>query len=255
MFFVISKILKILVLPLTWILLLLILAYFIKNKKWRRGLFITAIAILLIFTDKPLLQWSQYMTTRQYSHQKPPKKYYNVAIVMGGFSEGLDTATMQIHFIENRSPRLWESIRLYESGIVEKLLITGDASMSADKEGKSTAKEFRAYLSDFGLHDDDLIFEQHARKTVENATYSTAILDSLGYKPGQCILVTSASHMKRSRQSFASQGWDLDTYAVNIYPKPHPKLYSFIPQWQTLNDWKELINEWVGGAVYKLTGK
>ena len=70
MFFVVSKILKIFLLPLTWIVILFVLAYFVKNKKWRRGLFIAALTVLLVFTDKPLLQWAQYMTTRQYSHQK-----------------------------------------------------------------------------------------------------------------------------------------------------------------------------------------
>ena len=223
MFFIISKILKIFLLPLTWIFLLLILAFFIKNKKWRRGLFISAICILLVFTNKPLLQWAQYMTTRQYSHQKLPKKHYEVAIVMGGFSDSFDTATMQPNFIDDRGERLWEAIRLYESGVAEKIMITGDATISKSHDGKSTDEYFRTYLSDFGLHSDDLIFEYYARNTRENATYSIAILDSLGYKPDQCLIITSATHLKRSQNCFKAEGWALEGYATNIYPKPHPK--------------------------------
>ena len=255
MFFVVSKILKVFIFPLTWIIIFLVLAYFIKDKKWRRGLFISAIALLLLFSDNPLLQWSQYMTTRHYSHQKLPKQYYNVAIVMGGFSNGFDTATMQPNYIENRGVRLWEAIHLYESGVAEKILITGDASISIDRDGESTDDAMKLYLSDFGIHDDDLILEQHARNTVENATYSIAILDSLGVKHDSCILITSASHMKRSLKSFSTQGWPINGYAVNIYPKPHPNAYQFIPSWKTLTDWNELLNEWVGGVVYKVTGK
>lgn len=241
--------------PFTWVILFFVLAYFVKDKKWRRIFFIGAIALLLIFTNKPLLQWSQYMTTRQYSHQKPPKQYYNVAIVMGGFSDGFDTATTQPQYIEGRGARLWEAIRLYESGIAEKILITGDATTSITNDGKTTAEEFKKYLSNFGIHDDNIILEQHARNTTENAMYTVTILDSLGINPDSCILITSASHLKRSLQSFAAQGWDIDGYAVTIYPKPHPNAYQFIPQWQVLTDWKELINEWAGGLVYKITGK
>ena len=254
MFFIVSKILKIFILPLTWIFLLLFLAYFVKNKKWRRGLFISAIVLLLVFTDKPLLQWAQYMTTRQYSHQKLPQKYYNVAIVMGGFSDSFDTATMQPIFIEDRGERLWEVIRLYESGVTEKIMITGDATISKSHDCKGTEKYFKTYLSDFGIHDDDMILEHYARNTRENATYSIAILDSLGHTPEQCLIVTSATHLKRSLACFEAEGWTIDGYATNIYPKPHPKLYQFLPQWKPLTDWKELLNEWFGSIVYKIVG-
>ena len=254
MFFYISKILKIFLLPLTWILLLLFLSHFIKNKKWRRNLFITALVLLVVFTDKPLLQWSQYMTTKQYAHQQLPKKYYEVAIVMGGFSDGIDTATSQIRYIDDRGDRLWEAIRLYESGIAERILITGDATIAKDKDGNSTYQTFQQYMSDFGIHTDDLLLEYYARNTRENATNSIAILDSLGYKPEQCLLITSATHLKRSLACFESEGWTMDGYATNIYPKPHPKLYQFLPQWKPLTDWKELINEWAGSLVYKIVG-
>ena len=254
MFFVISKILKIFIFPLTWITALLILSYWIKNKKWRRGLFISALVILLVFTDKPLLQWAQYMTTRKYSHQTLPSKYYDIAVVMGGFSDGLDTASMQFNYIDNRGSRLWETIRLYESGVVERILFSGDASFNADNDGNSTADAFRQYLRDFGLHEDDILLEQHARNTRENATNSIAILDSLGYTPDQCLLVTSATHLKRSLACFESEGWTMDGYATSIYPKPHLKAYLFLPSWKALTDWNELLNEWAGSIVYKIVG-
>lgn len=254
MFFVVSKILKIFLLPLTWIVILFVLSYFIKNKKWRRGLFISAICILLVFSNKPLLQWAQYMTTRQYSHQKLPQKHYEVAIVMGGFSDCFDTATMRPNFIDDRGERLWEAIRLYENGVAEKIMITGDATISKDKTGNGTSDSFKKYLSDFGIHHDNLILEHYARNTRENATLSIAILDSIGYKPEQCLLVTSATHLKRSLACFEAAGWTLDGYATNIYSKPHPKIYQFLPQWKPLTDWKELFNEWIGGIVYKIVG-
>ena len=255
MFFVISKILKVFLLPLTWVFLLFMLSYWLKNKKWRRGCFIAAFAIILIFSNKPLLQWSQYMTTKSYSHQQLQKKYYKVAIVMGGFGNGgMDSVSMQPSYIDDRGARLWETIRLFEAGVVEKIMITGDATSAVDGKGNSTAATFKRYLNDFGIHDSDIILEQHARNTRDNATMSVAMLDSMGYNADDCLLITSASHMKRSLASFEACDWSLEGYATNIYPKPHPNLYSFIPNWKVLSDWHELLNEWFGSIVYKIVG-
>ena len=253
MFFVVSKILKIFILPLTWIIGLLVLTYFVKNKKWRKGLFVTSMVLLVVFTNKPLLQYAQYITTKKYIHQKTDKKYYRVAVIMGGYGN-MDTSTMQMNYIDDRGARLWEPVRLYHAGIVEKIMISGDASIAIDAKGNSMAKGFLRYMQDGGVFENDIILEQHARNTRENAKFSIAILDSMGYKPNDCLLVTSATHMKRSLSCFATEGWQLDGYAVNIYPKPHPKLYEFLPQWKPLTDWKELLNEWVGNVVYKIVG-
>lgn len=255
MFFVISKILKVFILPLTWILGLLVLAHLVKNKRWRKRLFTTAIALLILFSNKPLLQLSQYLTTKQYSHQELPKKHYEVAVVMGGFGNGhIDTALVQINYINDRGARLWEALRLYEAGVVERIMISGDNTSNISKQGYSSADAFKLYMRDFHIHDSDLILEQHARNTHENATMSIAMLDSLGYTQEQCLLITSATHMKRSLSCFATEGWTLDCYASNIYPKPHLKAIDIIPCWSVLTDWQELLNEWVGNIVYKVVG-
>lgn len=253
MFFVISKILKFLVFPLTWIFALFILSYFVKKKKWRKGLFIAAIVVLLVFSNKPLLQWAQYLTTKQYSQQQLPKKCYKVALVMGGYG-AMNENTGQMHYIDDRGERLWEPIRLYHSGYVEKILITGDNSIAIDAEGNGTADSFLKFMHGLGVYEHDIILEQKARNTIENATFTIAILDSLQYKPEDCLLVTSATHLKRSLACFESEGWKVDGYAVNIYPKSHPKLYQFIPNWKTITEWQELLNEWVGNIIYSIVG-
>ena len=252
MFFFLSKLLKVFIFPLTWILLLFILAYFVKNKKWRRGLFIAAIAVTLVFSNKPLLQWAQYLTTRPYSQQQMPKEFYRIGIVMGGYSNGMNTQTNQPEYINNRGERLWEAIRLYQCGIIEKIMITGDATFYRDQEGTTSEMSFRKYLSSFGIHDTDLILEPKARNTTENAAYSIALLDSLKYHPEECLIITSASHMKRSLYCFDNYHWITQGYAVNIYPKPHISLNQFIPSWQAITDWQELLNEWFGNIAYKI---
>ncbi len=236
-----------------WVLALLILAYLVKNKKWRRGFFISAIAVLLVFSNKPLMQYAQYLSTRTYSHQQLPATTYSVAVVMGGFGK-MNTETNQIDYLRDRGTRLWEPIRLYHSGIVDKILISGDATCNIDVDGNSDAMVFLKYMQNLGIPARDIILEQQARNTRENATYSIAMLDSLGYSDKDCLLVTSATHMKRSLQCFAREGWNIEPYAVNIYTKPHPHLYEFIPSWRTITDWEEILNEWFGNIVYRVVG-
>lgn len=254
MFFVISKILKVFIYPLTWIVGLFVLSFLLKNKKKQKICFMSAIVVLLLFSDKPLMQYAQYLSTKSYNEQQIPKRHYGVGVIMGGFAR-MNTSTGQLDYIEDRGARLWETLRLYHAGVVDKIMISGDATIAVDKDGNSKADSFLAYLQDMGVSLENVILEQKARNTTENAEFCIAILDSLGYEAPDCLIVTSATHLKRSLKCFEKSGWTVDGYAVNIYSKPHPKLYEFIPNWKALTDWREVLNEWFGGIVYNITGK
>lgn len=257
MFYFVSKLLKGFLFPLTWVLGLLLLALILKDKKFkksRRVIVTIAIGLFLIFTDRPLLQYAQYFSTKEYITQKDPSKYYPVAVIMGGFG-CMNVENNQLNTTFDRGPRLFEPVRLQHQGIVGRILITGDATVSSDKEGNSNYDDFKAYLSQYGILDSNILAEQKARNTRENATLSITILDSLGFTPSDCLLVTSATHMKRSLGAFAAEGWELDGYAVNIYPKPGKhKLTDFWPSYRVLIDWEEMINEWGGNIAYKMAG-
>ena len=66
MFFIISKILKTFIFPITWILGLLIIGYFLWNKKWKRILFILSVVLLVFFSNNYILKQVQYLSTKQY---------------------------------------------------------------------------------------------------------------------------------------------------------------------------------------------
>lgn len=256
MFFVISKVLKFLIMPFSWAIGLLIATYFVrKHKGWKRGLFIAAIVILLVFTCRPLLQVAQYQRTKAYATLLPPKPHYKAAIVLGGFGRRMDATTVQFVPFRDRSPRLFEAIRLQRMGVVDKILITGDECIAADKKGNTTAHLFLQYMQQLGIADSSILLEQHARNTRENATFSIAILDSLNIPADSCLLITSASHTSRSLACFQAQGWNVDCYATNIYPKPQGLTWNnYLPSGQTIIDWEELINEYLGEQIYKIVG-
>lgn len=238
----------------TWVIGMLLVAAFLKNKKWCNGLVIASISLLLLITNRPLEQWAEYKTTAPYAEQQTPQKHYKVAIIMGGFGS-MNTRNGQFCPYKDRGARLWEPIRLYHMGIVEKILVTGDATVNIDKKGNTTLPEFKQYLGEFGIPDSCIIAEPYAVNTRENATRSIAILDSMGFQPKDCLLVTSASHMKRSADCFEGEGWMLDQFAVNCPPKPdHLHFRDFLPSQEPVVLWNGLINEWVGNIIYKVVG-
>ena len=254
MFYIISKILKVFLFPWTWIIGLLLIAIFLQDRKHRNKVLIIALGIFIIFTNQPCLQLCQYWTTKSYCSQTDPDRYYPVVVVMGGFGQ-MNTSTGQLNPYNDQGGRLYEPLRLQKMGIVGRILISGDQTIAIDKSGNSTEKIFRNYLHGFGTPDSCIISEPYARNTQENAAYSIAILDSLGYTPRDCLLVTSATHMKRAHDCFAALNWPLDTYAVNIYPKPiHLQLKNFLPSYEVATDWQELLNEWFGNIIYNIVG-
>lgn len=257
MFYILSKALKFFLFPLTWTFILLSIAIFIKDKKHsnRRLLFFSiAVFVFLIFSDRPLLDWARYQTTKAYAEQQLPDHFYPVAVVMGGFGQ-MNSEAGQMNTNLDRGGRLYEAIRLQRMGIVGKILVSGDATIECDNEGNSTANEFVRYVSQFGVPKENILLEQKARNTRENATLSIAMLDSLGYRDQDCLLITSASHMKRSLNAFEKEGWELEPYAVNIYTQPTKlQLKSLFPSYVTMIHWQELLNEWFGLIAYKVVG-
>ncbi|MDY5969692.1 MAG: YdcF family protein [Bacteroidales bacterium] len=256
MFFILSKVTKFLFMPLSWVTGLLVATFFVrKHESWRRWLFIAAIAILLVFSNKPLLQLAQYHRTRKFTQALPAKRHYPMAIVLGGYGCKMNVANGQFVPFRDRSSRLFETIRLHQMGIVDKMLVTGDESIALDAKGSSTADAFLRHMRQMGIPDSCWILEQHARNTRENATLSIAILDSLGISPDSCLLVTSASHMNRSLACFAAEGWSIDPFATQVYTRPEALSWRhFLPSWQTLADWEELFNEYFGELAYKVVG-
>ena len=85
MFFILSKLLLIFILPLTWILALLIIAILTKKNNLKRRFLILSVALLLIFSDPFLLD----QFAKVWDIAPVPLKNsgsYSCAIVLGGFT-------------------------------------------------------------------------------------------------------------------------------------------------------------------------
>lgn len=256
MFFEISKLLNFFLFPATWIILLLTGGMALRKRPLARRLCLWgSAAVFLVFTNGPLfdLAKSSMIDKYRFPHWEEGRTY-QAAIVMGGFA-GMNRELGILRYEHDRADRLWEAVRLYRTGKVKYILITGDPSSSLKADGSSMAGEFLRYMQEQGIPPDAFLLEQQARNSRENAAYSIAMLSSLGIQDKDCLLITSATHMARALDCFYAQGWHPDWFPVGIPDPPEALNHrAFYPSWEIAVKWQELLNEWLGNIVYRLAG-
>ena len=255
MFFEISKFLNFFISPITWSILLLIGAFVCKSKKMRKICLIGCIAVFVIFTNSILIGYVKYQTVKEYSRANmDTSKQYRLAIVMGGFSR-INKQTGQLQYEQDRADRLWEAVRLWKTEAVEQILITGDPASVIDKNGTSTAIQFLQYMDEMGIPKTVFVLEQRARNSQENAQYTAALLRQMNVPDTACVLITSATHMKRSLKCFAQEGLFPDYLPVQTQVALDKINHrSFYPSWGAAVNWQEILNEWIGEFIYRIMG-
>ena len=251
MFFILSKILAFLLCPAYWIYIGVVLYFFSKRPNRKKGILIATLSITFLFTNKYIFQkvmlWWQ--TPKQVIQNGTT---YEAGILLGGlYSFDNDN----IGYFNDNSDRFIQTNKLYQEGIIKKIIISGGSAAILSKEpleADSLKKEF--VLS--GVKVQDIIIDHSSRNTYENALFTKRLTDSLHLKP-PFALVTSAFHMPRSLMVFKKQNINVvpvtssyiivnKTLAIDQLILPNPKV---------LSDWEVIIKEWIGIMMYKLTGK
>lgn len=253
MFFILSKLTYFLTTPLTWILILCIVALCLKKKKKHsRILFLVAAALLIIFTNPFLANVATKAWEIAPINSKEIQQPYKYAIVLGGFTD-YDAQNERVVF-QNSSDRLWQTLWLYKQGKVQKIIVSGGEGRIL-KRGYSESESTRDFLVELGFEAKDIIVENKSRNTFENIQYSKHILDSLQHHD-TILLVTSATHLPRAmacarKAQFPAQAFSTD-YA--IAPSKYGIDFYIIPESVALEQWRKVIREIIGFAMYKIAG-
>ena len=240
--------------PVTFILLPLLVGLIIRNRKWKRGLYTTAILLALIFTNTPLLKKAEEQWYKEYDRPLPEGKIYKYGIILGGYSFW-DWERNRPEFSEI-ADRLTEGIRLYKCGRIEKLVLASDGSIIQSKDGKGlqgNPQGMMKYLNELGIPKEDIIMETYANNTRENVTFTKKLLGK-EINTASVVIITSAVHMKRSVSAFQAEGIYPDCYITDTWVNVKGQSVSFMPSIGTLAQWPELLHEWVGYAMYKWRG-
>ncbi len=253
MFFILSKTLNYLVMPLTIICTCLLLSVFLRQEIWKRRFFLLGVGLLLFFSNEfianeCMLGWE--VKTRAYAdmHQ------YKLGIVLTGAVIPSLTPDDRVYF-QKGADRVVHTVQLYKLGFLEKILVSGGSGRLIDIQERE-ADKFKEAMVLMGVPDSVIILENETRNTHESAVEVKNMLDSLGYEARQCLLITSAFHMRRSQACYRKVGLMVDNFTTDFYA--HPRTYSFdsflFPKMEALIIWHKLVREWVGYIAYRLAG-
>ncbi|MES2646355.1 MAG: YdcF family protein [Bacteroidota bacterium] len=232
--------------PFNWLIILLIAAYLVRNKRVKKMLWISSFCIFIIFSSPLLLSWfiAKWQAPRGVV---APGKVYSCGIVLGGFAS---VATDSFPYFNGAADRFIQVLKLYKLGSIKHILVSGG-------NGKDDNKNFREAtfvkqeLTIMGVPDSVIFTEDRSKNTADNARFSKAVLDSV-HLPPPYLLITTATHMKRASLLFSKAGIKTDSYACNF--SPGARKFSFdmlVPQLGVLTGWSGYIKEALGYWWYK----
>ncbi|MDB5030144.1 YdcF family protein [Mucilaginibacter sp.] len=244
MYFIFSKILLFLILPIYWIIILLVIALVSKERKRKRKFLIAAVIVFYLFSNPLLLNTFQRIwDVRATTINKATK--YSCVIVLGGFSSsgGQDGG----HF-NTAADRFIQGIKLLATKQASHILISG-GNGNLLPGGFREAAWVKTQLTELNIPDSLILIENNSKNTIENAKFSKMLL-SQTHLPPPYLLVTSAFHMRRSLMIFKKAGIDVVPYPCNFFgTNNHFVVSDFIPDSATLFNWESYTKEVVGYAV------
>jgi uncharacterized SAM-binding protein YcdF (DUF218 family) len=174
-------------------------------------------------------------------------------IVLGGaISPDVSTARDEVALNEaaERLTVVAELVRRYPDA---RIVFSGGSGALIYDEGAEAPFALRL-LQSFGIPRARITLEDRSRNTVENAVLSKAVAQP---KPGErWLLVTSAHHLPRAVGVFRKAGFPVEAYPVDWRTRgADDALRPFASVGDGLRRSDTAVREWVGLAVYWLTGR
>lgn len=245
MFFIFSKLLSFLIKP-TFLILTLMIAGILNNKKRKLFLFFSLLIFLFFSNDFIFNRIVKAWEVPQISATKFDKQY-EAGILLGGFSD-YDYIKNK-HNFKKEADRLIYTLQLYNQGIIKNIFISGGNGNLFNNNYKES-ETIKDFLIKNKIDSNDIKIENQSRNTKENAINSAKLLD----KKNEYILITSAIHMKRSILCFENEGLKIIPFSVdNSMSYSSNKIeYILLPRSRVLENWEDLIHEIIGYYVYIL---
>lgn len=259
MFFVLSKLLDILLTPVGWVFLLL--AFAIpwqrprRRGRFRRQRICGALAVFVLWffaTDFVSNALFNHLEHQVVSTNRPEEVYDAVVLLGGAGDERVEAETGQLAFNDNVE-RLIATHRVLLDGHARFAILSGAAS-STTLADHSEARSLARQLVLWGIPPSRLILEEQARNTHENALYSKQIAIERGF--AKVLIITSAYHMPRSIECFGGVGMPVDTLMTDFRGHKHamPFPESVIPRASYLAQSTQALREIFGLQIYRLQG-
>lgn len=239
--------------PLFLVCLCLLVSVLLKNTRWKKRFFWTGFGMLFFFSNGFLANTVMHaweLRAKPYAEMRK----YKLGIVLTGATISALKPDDRVYFGRG-ADRVTHTVQLYKLGLIEKILISGGSGRLVDT-GERESLQFKDAMLLMGVPGDVIITESETRNTHESAVKVKEIIASLGYKSEDCLLITSAFHMRRSLACYRKAGLHVDYFTTDFYSRP-PQYYIdefIIPKVEALEAWSKMEREWVGFIAYKIAG-
>jgi uncharacterized SAM-binding protein YcdF (DUF218 family) len=254
MFYFLSKAIDFIVMPFSIIFFMLAYAFFTKNSQRRKLVLGLAVVSLYLMSNSYLVMKALNAWEHRFINISEVRKTYDVGILLSGGLILSSTPRQDHAAMGDNGDRVLQTYLLYKSGKIKKVLITGKSNEDFMAIRKGETRLAASLLVSWGVPAEDIVFEEQARNTRENALFSARILKKM-FPSGKYMLITSAFHMRRSAGCFEKAGIKTDPFPADFHGGYNkmmlPKL---IPDPDAFAYFCSLWHEVVGFIAYKAMG-
>lgn len=253
MFFLLSKILWIIINPFNVILALLVLGWILLFKRPAAGKKLIGMGLLIIF-----LAGSGFLPgimMRSLENRIPagtiPSKINGVIVLAGMVN--MESSRKGLIELTEQSDRIIEGIIMVQRYPGAEVIITGGSGYLKQGENLKEADYLKKLAISLGVDEERILIERNSRNTHEHAV---ALAKMLPDKKGQWVLITSAFHMPRSLGCFKKEGLNVIPYPVDykttVDTSNKFSFVSFLPTMGNLSSFNIALHEWLGLTAYRL---
>lgn len=248
MFFVLSKLLDVLIDPLWWFMACVSVGLILmRTEKRRRAGFSCLVVGVLVL----LLASSPTVSTRLWRSLESDAENtvksdvtYDAVVLLGGVVSPMGTSPSETGWNESFE-RVLATRDLLLSGRAKVAVLSGGAlggSLSSEAEYLATE------LKKLGVPEAQLVLETKALNTRENALFTKPLLETRGAQ--RVVIVTSAFHMRRALGCFRAVDLEVDALPVDWRVRELETDAHFAPRSEHLSLTSRALREWLGRAVY-----
>lgn len=254
MFYFLSKTLDFFLLPLSWVFLVLLYAFFTKRRRRaRRAVAVLCLGLYLVanpwLTNRLMLAWE----APPVAWRKLPTK--SVVVVLSGVTNPLKQPADRV-YLNKGADRIMHTVELFRRGYADKILVSGNYTLLSGKV-YSEAAQIKHLLQVCGVPDSIIFLEEASKNTRENAVYSQRWLETHIGKPStdSVILVTSAFHIRRAVGCFRKENVPVRPFPTDFYSRNTDfNLKMLLPTQKAMAVSSILCREIAGYLVYKFMG-
>lgn len=254
MFFVLSKTLNYLAMPLVIVCILFILSRIISKERWRKLLWKCALALLLFFSNDFIANEFARLWEVPATPFREVNQTYEWAILLTGVTRSNIDPDDRVYF-QRGADRVVHTVYLYKKGLIKRILVSGGDGNLLEARRKE-ADEMKEALVLMGVPEAAIVTESNSRNTHESALAVKEIIDQQKLN-GPYLLVTSAYHMRRSIACFKKA--DIETTPFSTDFITHKRKFTpdilIVPRIEALTVWTILFKEFTGMTTYWITGR